>query len=158
MKNKGIILLGFMIAAFSCLSPVYAVEGWEANLTLTILNGENKLYFGQRGDATDGRDGEYDAIALLSGDIKAYFLTDEGPYWRDIKALTPLDKKVWDIRIESHLKGEKVVLKWNPKSLPEKGDVVLVDIAIGVVTNMRGSNSYSYQNKGERDLRVEVTP
>lgn len=159
MKKKGIILLLIMAVTFNFYSSVYAVEGWEADLTVSILHIEaNKLSFGQRADATDEKDGRYDIIGILSGDLIAYFPHKDGGYWSDIKALTPLDKKVWDIRIESRLKGEKMVLKWNPKSLPDKGDVVLVDIATGAITNMRGTNSYSYQNKGERDLRVEVTP
>jgi hypothetical protein len=158
VKNKGIILLLIMAVTFN-FSSVYGVDGWEANLAVTILNAENRLSFGQRGDATDGIDGKYDVPAMLSGDIRAYFLIDEGSYWRDIRSLTTNNEtKVWNIKIESGIKNEAIILKWNPGNLLKKGKTVLIDAAIGVVIDMKSNNQYSFRNNGTKNLRIEVTP
>lgn len=154
MGRKGLIIL---ILTLVSVYPAYAVDGWEANLTVTISTADNKLSFGQRADATDGIDGKYDVPAMLSGDIRAYFLAEKGGYWRDIKSLTPAEIKRWDIRVESPLKG-KVIIRWNPGNMTVVSVINLIDGSTGVVIDMKTVNSYSYLNEGMREFSIEVRP
>lgn len=148
MKKALLLLLGFSILL---VKPIFAEEGWEAALMISILNAENKLCFGQKPDATDGIDGFYDGPAFLSGDIKAYFLLGEGKYWRDIRAS---GSKEWVIIVEAELKGEKITLGWNPKNLPRRTGITLMDDTEKKAVDMKTSNGYSYQNNGPRQFRV----
>jgi hypothetical protein len=160
MENRFKILIIMLLVLTGYLSKktIYADDGWEANLTVTISTADNKLSFGQRADATDGIDGKYDVPAMLSGDIKAYFLAEKGGYWRDIKSLTQAGKKRWDIRVESPLKGKTVFVKWNPGNLMAVNVINLIDGSTGVITDMKVVKSYSYQNDGIRDFLIEVRP
>ena len=160
MENRfkiSIIIL-LILTGYLSKTPVYADDGWEANLTVTISTADNKLSFGQRGDATDGIDGKYDVPALLSGDIRAYFLTEKGNYWRDIKSLIPAETKRWDIHVDSRLKGKIIIIRWNHGNMTAVSEINLIDRSTGVVTDMKVVNSYSYQNEGVREFSIEVRP
>jgi len=155
MGRKGLMIL---ILTLVSIYPAYAVDGWEANLTVTISTADNKLSFGQRAGAADGIDGKYDVPALLSGDIRAYFLTEKGNYWRDIKSLTPAETKRWDIRVESPLKGKIIIIRWNPGNMTAVSVINLIDRSSGVIMDMKAINSCSYQNNGVREFSIEVRP
>ena len=137
---------------------VQAVDGWEANIIVGVSTAENKLSFGQMADATDGIDGKYDAPAMLGGNVKAYFSEVGGSYWRSIKTLNDGQSKKWNVRVESPLKGETVMVRWNSKKLPSSGSLYVTDTASGKVTDMRATNSYSYRNEGVKELLIEVAP
>jgi len=144
-----------------CFSPVtvQADSGWEANIVVSVLNAENRLSFGERPDATEDFDNRYDVPAMLSGDIEAYFLLNDGTNcWRDIKAAGRTGVKSWDLHIESSLVGEIVKIKWDPELLPHNLIFRLIDYETGTIVDMRRHNSYSYQNNGDRCLRLEVRP
>ena len=160
MENRfkiSIIIL-LILTGYLSKTPVYADDGWEANLTVTISTADNKLSFGQRAGAADGIDGKYDVPALLSGDIRAYFLTEKGNYWRDIKSLTPAETKRWDIRVESPLKGKIIIIRWNPGNMTAVSVINLIDRSSGVIMDMKAINSCSYQNNGVREFSIEVRP
>src|SRR3989337_206210 len=160
MENRfkiSIIIL-LILTGYLSKTPVYADDGWEANLTVTISTADNKLSFGKRADAADGIDGKYDVPALLSGDIRAYFLTEKGNYWRDIKSRSPAETKRWDIRVESPLKGKIIIIRWNPGNMTAVSVINLIDRSSGVIMDMKAINSCSYQNNGVREFSIEVRP
>jgi hypothetical protein len=147
----GRVLLVVFILLLS--APAFAADVWESTLTVSVLQGKNKLYFGQRADATDAIDGKYDAPAMLAGGIKASFVTSKGAYWRDIKALDA-GSKVWKLHLESSI-NDTIFLRWKPEALPKNRTVVLTN-ADGVRIDMISASEYSYQNEGPADFLIEV--
>ena len=157
MKMIRLIFL-ILFIQFIAIPIVQAVDGWEANIIVGVSTAENKLSFGQMADATDDIDGRYDVPAMLGGNVKAYFSEVGGSYWRSIKTLNDGQSKKWNVRVESPLKGETVIIKWNSKKLPSSGAISITDTASGKVTDMRATNSYSYKNERVRELLIEVAP
>lgn len=147
MKVIWFFLVGFILLA----APVFAGEGWEASFKVSVQNAENKLFFGQKSDATDGIDGKYDVPALLGGDIKAYFLLEDNKYWRDIKAK---GARSWTVIVESNLKDKVIKLGWKPEDLPD-GTLLMDDTAMEAF-NMKTGNGYSYKNDGPRQFRIVI--
>lgn len=137
---------------------VFAVDGWQTDIKVSIMNAENRLTIGQRPDATDGIDGKYDIPAFLAGDIQAYIELDGEQYWKDIKSAcgVGLCTKQWDIFVESELKGKTINLKWNPLELPLDMNITLTDTVTGIVIDMKKQSSYSYENTGKRQFVIEV--
>lgn len=133
---------------------LYADDGWETNIIVSAGVAQNKLYFGQRLDATDGKDGQYDIKAFLSGGVKAWFVSPEGALWRDIKSLE--GQKSWTINVESGLTDNNISLKWNAASLPAGYNIRLLDKATGTSVNMASTGVYTYRNSGPRDLVIET--
>ncbi len=156
MNKNRLILVSLMVLPLIFGNIAFADDGWEASITVKVLNAENKLSFGQRPDATDGYDGPYDVPAMLSGDIKAYFQDSETKYWRDIKAITNSENKTWDLWIGSSLNGEMVKIQWAAELLPI--NTILIDNDTGAVIDMKTEESYSYQNNGQRQFMIEVAP
>ncbi len=154
MIKKAVILTVSIILPLIFGNVTFAEDGWEASFTVKVLNAENKLSFGQRPDATDGYDGQYDVPAMLRGDIKAYFQDSKTKYWRDIKAITNGENKTWDIWIESSLNGEIVKIEWTGGLLPVNS--IFIDNETGAVIDMKTQGSYSYQNNGQRQFRIEA--
>ncbi|MBM4136543.1 MAG: hypothetical protein FJ241_06890 [Nitrospira sp.] len=155
MKSK-IVTVTSLAIVLLLYSSLFAADNWEANLTVSVLNASNRLSLGQKADATDGIDGQYDVPAMLNGDISAYFLQSEGRYWRDIKAPSFRKIKIWKVRIESPLSGETIVLIWKPEALPKKAEVYLIDPITKRVINMKVHKQYSYINNGPRDLKIKL--
>lgn len=150
--TKWVMILLLMIG----VGAVHAESNdWEANLIVSISHLDSRLSFGQRADAGDGLDGAYDVPAMPTGSVRAYFLSDAGFLWSDIRGQ---GEKSWHLRVASSLKGETVTIKWNPSALPKDRKVILIDTGTGVYTDMKTGNRYSYQNEVLRDLRIEVTP
>ncbi len=154
MIKKAVILTVSLILSLIFANVTFAEDGWDAALTIKVLNAENKLSFGQRPDATDGIDGRYDVPALLSGDVMAYFLLDETKYWRDIKAITNGESKTWHLWIESSLNGEIVEIEWTRGLLPVNS--IFIDNETGAVIDMKTQGSYTYPNNGQRRFRIET--
>ncbi|MEW6214536.1 MAG: hypothetical protein AB1478_04935 [Nitrospirota bacterium] len=153
--------VAIMIAAILLLllySVVYAGDGWQTDIKVSVLNAENRLSIGQKPDAQDGIDGRYDVPALLSGDIMAYIELEGREYWRDLKGMCEIVPctKQWNIFVESELKGETVRLKWKPSDLSSDIDMTLTDTATGTMIDMKKQSEYSYKNTGKRQFRVEV--
>ena len=89
MTFKTMLLAISLLVVFS--GPA-AAEGWELNISVVTSTGaENRISFGQKADATDGFDGQYEVPAYVEGNISVYFPHPEWAesstiYWRDIKA------------------------------------------------------------------------
>lgn len=142
-------------------SIVFASDGWQTDIKVSVLNAENRLTIGQNPDATDGIDGRYDIPAFLAGDIQAYIELDGEQYWKDIKSAcgVGLCTKQWDIFVESELEGKDINLNWNLVNLPSDMNVTLTDTATGTIIDMKKQSSYTYENIGKRQFTVEaVTP
>ncbi len=152
------LALLIQIVLFIGMPVAQASDGWEANIVVGVSTAENKLSFGQMADATDGIDGKYDVPAMLSGNVKAYFADAGKSYWRSIKALSVGQPKKWNMRVESTLNGETVMVRWNPRKLPSSGAISITDTVSGKVTDMRADDSYSFRNEGARELLIEVAP
>jgi hypothetical protein len=154
MKKLTIMIIILVAVTLASISLANSVDGWESNLTVTVMNADNRLSFGQQADATDGMDGQYEVPAMLSGDIRAYFICNGAKIWRDIQAVGQ-NPKVWDLVIETSYTGKDVELRWNAASLPE--GTTLLDITAGRSIDMNTYASYSYQHNGTRKFKIEVT-
>jgi hypothetical protein len=135
-------------------------EAWEGRIVASTPGGaENRLYFGQMPDATDGYDSRYEVRALLSGDIEAYFPHAEWDvlgehFWRDIKA--PDQMKSWVFEVGTALSGVGVMLKWNPLKLPEGYAVELTDMTTADVIDMTSEGNYYYTDTGPRQFSINT--
>ncbi|MBI4689972.1 MAG: hypothetical protein HY754_06860 [Nitrospirae bacterium] len=157
------VLFLVLVSVFSVCSlllftdTIWASDGWEASITVSVLDAENKLSFGQKSDATDDFDNQYDVPAMLSGDIKVYFMSGDTSCWRDIKAHNIRGKeKSWNMHIESSHIGEVIKIKWNPELLPRTRTLKLIDHKTGIVVDMKEHNHYLYKNDGERQIGIRV--
>ena len=157
MSVRYLIIYSMMVFMLlvSSIAVSTAAEGWEAGISVSVLNAENRLSLGLRPDATDGRDGKYDVPPMLAGNIKAYFLGQSGKLWRDIRSSLP-GKKIWDLRIESDLEGEETIIKWNSRAFPAGISVSLVDPEAGKMVDMKKIDTYKYKNTGSRDIKIEA--
>jgi hypothetical protein len=148
-----------VLLAWSASIPASAEE-WEAQIVASTPNGaENRLYFGQKPDATDGYDSRYEVRAILGGDIEAYFPHPEWDvlaehFWRDIKA--PDQMKSWVFEVNTALSGVEIMLKWIPSKLPEGYAVVLTDMATYDVIDMTSQGNYYYMDTGPRQFSINT--
>ncbi len=148
-----------VLLAWVTSTPASAEE-WEAQIVASTPDGaENRLYFGQKLDATDGYDSRYEVRAMLSGDIKAYFPHTEWDvlaeqFWRDIKA--PDQVKSWTFEVDTALGGVEIALKWIPSKLPEGYVVELTDMATFDVIDMTSQSNYYYTNTGPRQFAINT--
>lgn len=134
-------------------SPVLAADGWEANLTISVEGAENTLSFGQRADATDAPDGQYDVPPMIGGTLTAYFSDGVTLLWRDIRALTP-EIKTWKLHIESPQYDKYIYVIWDPKILPGGAQVHFKDTISGVNLNMAERNMFAFKNMGPKDVEI----
>jgi hypothetical protein len=160
-KTMRTIKKAALTAAFSVAisTPVMAAD-WEANITaLTSTEARNRLSFGQRQDATDGFDGQYDVPAYIAGNISAYFPHTEWSnpaklYWRDIKA--PDLQKSWLFTVESVLNNTNISLSWDSTQIPQGFTATLVDNTTGASVDMTSLGVYTYTNTGPRQFFIET--
>ncbi|MHC4278436.1 MAG: hypothetical protein ACYSTI_14130 [Planctomycetota bacterium] len=160
-KTMSTIKKAILAAALSVAisTPVMAAD-WEANITaLTPTDARNRLSLGQRQDATDGFDGQYDVPAYIAGDISAYFPhTDwSNPaelYWRDIKA--PDRRKSWVFKVESVLNLSDISLSWDSSQIPQGFTATLVDDSTGASVDMTTQSVYIYMNTGPRQFIINT--
>lgn len=152
MKKSALVIL---IASLTLASAAHAADGWEANVTVSARTAEIKLSFGQRADATDGKDGLYDVPPMAGGEVSASFVHDDGTLWRDIRS-TSSGAKTWTLRVVSSHADENVSLSWTPQSLPTDAQVSLLDAETGTRIDMKKNGRYLYKNAGVRDLAIEV--
>ena len=148
-----------VLLAWSISIPASAEE-WEAQIVASTPDGaENRLYFGQKPDATDGYDSRYEVRAILSGDIEAYFPHTEWDvlaehFWRDIKA--PDQMKSWVFEVGTALSGVEIMLEWVPSELPEGYVVELTDMVTNDVIDMTSQGSYYYTDIGPRQFSINI--
>jgi hypothetical protein len=133
-----------------------AAPDWETRLSVRAGSGENRLSFGQRANATDGFDGQYDVPAMPGGTLNAHFDLEAGTYWRDIKGLQTGKSAVWTLQVESTLPAETVLLSWPNAALPE--GTTLRDLTTGTQVDMKQQTSYIYSNDGPRLFQLVAGP
>lgn len=153
--NKGLITILFTVLLIGVSAQqTLALEGWEANITVTSGSSESRFSFGQRPDATDLEDGFYDVPAMLSGDLQVYSQTREGAFWRDIRGTDQGNE--WQLVIMSQTQ-KTVYIAWDSANLPKRGRIKLVDAANGKETDMKTAGSYTIGSSGEALFTIEVT-
>jgi hypothetical protein len=157
MRQK--IAIPSVILWFLFNSPVFAGDGWQTDMRVSLMDAQNRLSIGQKLDAADGRDARYDVPAILLGEVMAYIEEpDGGKYWRKFRSdcdRHPCSKR-WDILVESDWEGEIIRLSWNPSSFPAEMMITLLDEATGDTMNMQAQAEYSYKNAGKRRFQIEV--
>ena len=152
---KAVSLVLLLLLTTGSATLVYAADGWETSLTISISGAENKLSFGQQADATDTLDGQYDVPPMIGGTLTSYFSDGGGLLWRDIRALTP-GIKSWKLHIESSLNDKYIYLTWDPKKMPDGAEVILKDTINGVTVNMNDRNLFAFKNVGPKELEIVV--
>jgi len=153
--------LSILLASFPLLlyTLIFAEEGWQTDIRVSLLDAENRLFIGQRPDATDEWNARYDIPAILAGDIMAYIEEPGGgKFWRKFRRYRQgyPDIKTWDVVVESHLEGQVIKLTWNSTKFPEQMVALLIDTDAGNEINMKAQSEYSYENSGKRKFQVEV--
>jgi hypothetical protein len=145
----------FLLTLTLFTDTAVASEGWESNLNIKIANAENRLSFGQKADATNGIDGRYDVPSMSGEKLEAVFILNGKDLWRDIRSVRK-EIKQWDIKVDSPLIGEEVVVSWNKEDFPEGINIRLIDPLEKKVIDMKRSNGYIYRNNGTRYLKIEI--
>jgi hypothetical protein len=153
MKKLTITIIILLAVAPVAIDRANGIDGWETNLAITAMSADSRLSFGQRADATDGIDGQYEVPAMLSGDIRAYFICNGSKVWRDIRGIGP-NGKTWNLVIETSLTGKDIELQWNTDSLPEGS--MLLDMKTGDSVDMHANSAYRYQHNETRNFTIEV--
>jgi len=131
-----------------------AADGWETNIMVASGNAESSLSFGQMSDATDLTDGLYDVPAMLSGGLQAYFQSNEGFFWRDIRAIE--SETGWQLVVSSQT-GYPITITWDPADLPAEGKITMINNSNRHETDMRNSSEYLLENNDETSLLIVVT-
>jgi hypothetical protein len=152
---KAAAMVFTLFLATGTASLVLAADGWETNLTITVAGAENNLSFGQRDDATDALDGQYDVPPMIGGTITSYFSDGGGLLWRDLRAFSQ-EIKSWNLHIESPLVDKYIYVTWDPTKLPDGARVTLRDKINGVDVNMANRNMFAYKNAGPKELEIIV--
>lgn len=154
-KILGSCIISSLLLTLTATQTLAAPE-WETRLTVRAGSGENRLSFGQRADATDGFDGQYDVPAMLGGTLNAHFDLEAGTYWRDIKGLQSGQPATWTLEVKSTLKAATVLVSWLNANLPE--GTILRDLTTGTQVDMKQQTSYSYSNDGPRQFQLVAGP
>ena len=151
---KKTILAFLFILVITGVNTVIATESndWETNITVSSGNVENRLSFGQKPAATDFRDGFYDAPAMLSGKLQAYFMDNEGALWRDNRGPDPTQE--WQLIIASQT-NQPITITWDSANLPENSTIELFDSAGGNVIDMQSSNAYTLGNMNRYEISIK---
>ncbi|MCK4739579.1 MAG: hypothetical protein KAT46_06490 [Deltaproteobacteria bacterium] len=142
------MVLGFQMTT---VNSAEATDGWESRIVIAAGTAKNKLSVGQKADATNGQDGQYDAPAMLKGELKAYSGTSDNPLWRDIKGL---GNATWNLNIESERSDATITISWDSSTIG--ANAILVDSATGAEVDMNSENTYAYSNTGPRNLSIVV--
>lgn len=130
-------------------------DDWELKIKVTAGVAKNKLSFGQKTDATDGIDGRYEVPAMLSGVLKASFMSSGKQLWRDIRALDG-ETKVWTMKIDSTHMNKNVTIQWSLSSLPADRNLYLTDKKTGKTISMASKSSYTFRYDGIREIALKV--
>lgn len=139
-----------------------AAGDWEVNILASVsgqVGVKNRISLGQRADATDVWDGQYDVPARVEGPIAAYFphfdwIINRNAYWRDIRG--PGMEKSWLFNVESLFSGATIILKWDSGRVPAGYTATLVDTSTGATMDMTAQDSYSYTHSGPRQFTVNT--
>lgn len=159
--NKAIMKILTVLPAMALLATTAFASDWEMRIKAeTASRASNSLSFGQKTDATDSFDGQYEVPAYVSGDISAYFSHTEwgqetDKYWRDIKGSG--DTKSWDIKVEAGGTGQTVTLSWNKSKIPAGYTATLTDASTNTATDMTATASYAYADTGPREFAIKTT-
>lgn len=158
--NKAIKKIITVLSAMALLATTAFASDWEMRIKAeTASKASNSLSFGQKTDATDLFDGQYEVPAYVSGDISAYFSHFEwgqetDKYWRDIKGSG--ESKSWGIKVEGGTSGQTVTLSWDKSKIPAGYTATLTDSATNTATDMKATASYTYANTGPREFTIKT--
>lgn len=151
MKIRGfpnnIFILGALTAFMLAFFSASAIAGviWRANITAFSGDDSNTIYFAAADDATDGFENGYEARAIMSGKLVAYFYhpewgVDTAYFWSEGKD-TRLPKD-WDFYVKSNY--TTVNMNWAVAETPQTVELYLVDEYTGTVVDMKNALSYAY--------------
>jgi len=154
MGKMELLILGIMLAATACCA--HAAQGWETSLNVTSGTARVKLGFGQKEDATPGVDGRYEVPSMPGRDLQAFFLIDNGTYWRDIRPVHANGSTTWDLTVLAPTAAGRITLEWDATALPAETFVQLVDVESKQATDMKSQNSYSFDYAPSRTFRIRT--
>jgi len=148
------LILGMMLAATACCA--HAAQGWETALNVTSGSARVKLGFGQKDDATAGVDGRYEVPSLPGRDLQAFFLIENGTYWRDIRPANADGSATWNLTVLAPATTGRVTLHWDATSLPTDTSVQLIDVAAKRTTDMNTQDRYSFDYVPSRTFLIKT--
>ncbi len=154
MGKVELLILGLMFAATTCCA--HAAQAWETPLNVTSGTARVKLGFGQKDNATPGVDGRYEVPSLPGRDLQAFFLIDNGTYWRDIRPANADGSTTWDLTVLAPAATGRITLSWDADSLPAETSVQLVDVESNRTTNMKSQDRYSFDYAPSRKFQIRT--
>lgn len=156
------VAASFMLVCVLSL-PAYSAMVWKAkiNVEAVDMSDSGAAILGAATDATDGFENAYEARALLSGYLMAYFRHPEWAqetqfFWTDIRD-TILPKE-WSWIVQSRYRNRVHVVSWEIDA-PVGLELYIMDTVTGDVIDMRAVSSYTYTNTSTaaREFVVEAT-
>jgi len=156
MNTMKKIILILCISLVLGAAAAWADDGWEMSLTIGSGMAENRLSFGQRPDATSGRDGRYDVPPMPGGTLNSMFTNGGGSFWRDIRDIRS-GETVWQLTVASTSPDAMALLKWNPKAIPAGVSMALRDAQSGISVDMAETNQLAMKLNGNQVLEIVVT-
>lgn len=144
-------------------------QGWAANLRVEAGGmSDNDNRFGVAATATDGFDGFKVEKPPAFGERFVYLTFDHsdwgdrsGGYGVDVRSASAAPR-TWNFTVATAGERTTAVLSWpDVATVSRNVNLTLVDIATGVVRDMRSNSSYSWQVESgvaERKFRIEMTP
>lgn len=157
MRKTILAFLSALIAVGVATNLCFAagLRDWEANIKVSSDNAKNRLSFGQKPEATDARDGLYDAPAMLAGKVQAYFLDGDGALWRDIRA--PGTEQEWLLVITSST-GQPITIDWDHGYFPKDTGMELLDLDGNFLVDMQTADSYTFDPDSDFEVTIKFIP
>lgn len=146
----------FFILIFLLFSiNVFAADSWEVPIKVKAANVEIRVIFGNNMSATDGFDGYYDVPFFGSGTLNAYFESDGGLLFKDVRRVQVT--KNWTLKIENKQSDLKqLFIVWNSEKLPFGYSFTLVDTITGTKIDMKKDSFYQFPSTMIRYFDIEV--
>ncbi len=146
----------FLLVLFALITTnVYASDNWYAGIKVKANRIDSRVVFGQNASATEGFDPTFDVQFFGDGDLLAYFVSDGGNLFKDIRNIQSDD--TWTLRIEVRDKDvKKVGLFWQKEKLPGNIEFYLTDPVTGNTLNMKQLNYFGFPNTGIKYLDIKV--
>lgn len=130
---------------------------WFVPLTLTHGVGENsEIGFGMHPEALDGKD-RFDDVAVPRFFNYLEFTTQHDEFFvphfgRDVVPTS--EQYAWSFVMNSNLKGEKALLRWDPEAFgTNAAQLLLFDVEEQVFIKMRSVNHYSFTYRDNRSFK-----
>ncbi len=156
------VAASFMLVCVLSL-PAYSAMVWKAKINVEAvgMSDTGAAILGAATDATDGFENAYEARALLSGYLMAYFRHPEWGqetqfFWTDIRDTTL--PKEWSWIVQSRYRNRDHIVSWEI-DVPENLELYMMDTVTGDVIDMRAASTYTYRNTSmaAREFVIEAT-